>query len=363
MAETVTALKAAIEAAPEIAPPRRHTPIDECDCARWLGVTPAPLVPVVDDLLFASTASLLVAPGGAGKTLLQQMLITAIVSGLPFLGRETAGGNAAGIFCEDIEGILHARQLRIGAELNVDEEVLVGRAYIGSYAGLDCCMWQDGRPTEWALALERQLARIPELRCVAIDNAALVYGDEWNDPPAVTRFMAWLNGLADRLKVAIVLSTHISKSHDGTALRAVSGTTAWVNAARAVLELTPETDGKSPMLKLVKSNYTKPEQTIELGWRNGVLLQAAAPDQFALRFQRQAIERLILERVAQAWAQDYPLSAIPQTADRYLPRALAAASKFSIDDIKTVMLSLLDTSQLKRGQRTTRTPAGLRVAE
>ena len=79
----------------------------------------------------------------------------------------------------------------------------------------------------------------------------------------VTRFMGALNGLADQHGVGVLLSHHTSKTSDDSAVRAGSGTTAWVNATRAVLKLTPSNDTELPALKVVKANHTKPGQIIE----------------------------------------------------------------------------------------------------
>ena len=151
------------------------------------------------------------------------------------------------------------------------------------------------RPTPWMAELEEQLAGIDELRLVTLDNAALLYADNENDRIAVTGFLNRLNGMAARLGAAVLLSTHASKSKDGSALRVASGSTAWLNAARGVIGLEPERDGEPATLKVVKANHSQPGEEVRLEWRSGVLMARDDTTGIVGSIRRSTCERVFLE--------------------------------------------------------------------
>src|SRR5262245_22868627 len=117
------------------------------DAGRWVGIEPPELPFTIADLVPQGMVTLLVSPGGAGKSLLMQMACTCIPTGLPFLGKATAGGNTASVFAEDPDAVLHRRQHRINRALDVEMDALVGRVFIRSYFGLDATLWCDEAPT------------------------------------------------------------------------------------------------------------------------------------------------------------------------------------------------------------------------
>ena len=105
--------------------PRIKTPtIAANDCSRWVGKEPPPLVFTIHDLVPQGMVTLLIADGGAGKSMLMQTAMTCIPSGLPFLGKSTSGGATVGLFAEDPDAVLHLRQQRINKSLDVSMESL-----------------------------------------------------------------------------------------------------------------------------------------------------------------------------------------------------------------------------------------------
>lgn len=262
--------------------------------SRWVGKQPPDLEFAVATLMPIGMVTLLSSQGGAGKTMLQQTVMTCIPAGLPFLGNQTTGGATAGMFCEDDEDVLHLRQHRICGGLGVDLEPLAGRVFAQSFLGMNALLWDNWKPTPFLSDLEAQLAEIRNLRLVCIDNAALVFAGNENDRIEVTQFISALSGVARRLRTAVLLSTHFSKTSDGSSLYAASGSTAWVNACRSVLVLTPGTSTEPPRLSLRKSNHAKPGQETELEWVNGVL-RAKHETQFADAIRRRSAPEVFLE--------------------------------------------------------------------
>ncbi len=327
---------------------------------RWLGKEPAPIEFTIEDLVPEGSVSTLIAEGGTDKTILAQTAGTCIATGHPFLGKATKAGAAVGIFAEDPDAILHIRQVRINELLGVDMEALGGRAYPISFSQYDFTLWRDGEPTPLLGDLEDQLRAIDNLRLLTLDNAALLYHGNENDRVEVTAFIRALTGMAERLKIGIMLTAHTSKSSDdSSAAKAGSGSTAWINTCRSVLKLSPS--GDEATLKLIKANYTRPGLEIPLEWKGSVLVAKALPNSLEERVRKDQIDRLIFERVAQAWAANWPLSATPQVGERYLPKILASRSDFRAGEIKAAMNLHLEAGNLQQDQLPKKGLKGLRV--
>ena len=330
--------------------------------SRWLGKEPLPLVFTIADLVPQGMVTLFVSEGGSGKSLLCQTAIACVATGQPFLGKAVEPGSAAGLFAEDDENVLHIRQRRINESLGIDEEPLTGRAFVQSYLGTDVALWHDGEPTDYLGELERQLSGISDLRLVALDNVALLYADDENDRIAVTRFLNVLNGLAQRLKAAVVLTSHVSKTSDKSSLRAASGSTAWVNASRSVLRLDKGEEDDKVNLRLVKANHSKPGEEISLEWRERVLALEPDPDSFDMKFRNRAIDKLIFDICEKGWDEGVPCSDKKNQGHRYLPGVVARQSDFKVREVERAMIAHIDAGNLKPGQRAnTRTPVGIQV--
>ena len=122
-------------------------PLSQSDCSRWVGKEPPELPFTVAGLAPKGMTTLLIADGGAGKSMLMQIALTCCPSGLPFLGMATLAGNTAGLFAEDGEAVLHVRQCRINDALDVDMEDLSGRSFLKSYQGENAVLWNRDGPT------------------------------------------------------------------------------------------------------------------------------------------------------------------------------------------------------------------------
>jgi RecA-family ATPase len=315
--------------------------LSECSTIRWLGTSASPVDWVITGLIPRGMVTLLTAEGGAGKSMLEQAACESVAAGVPFLGKATQKGSAAGLFAEDPAEVLHWRHERICKEYGIDQAAIAPRCFIASYFGFDGVLWKEWSPTPLMQELETELRGIPDLVLVAIDNAALVYAGMENDRHEVTQFMAALNGMAARLKIALVLSTHKSKSNDGSTLRAASGSTAWVNAARQVLELQPETSDSGPTLTVRKSNHIKPGERIALTWIGGVLTLLPSGDAFQQRIGSDRLAQVIRETVSEGWVRGQPYSSAAQARDRYLPAAMARKG-FKRADAEATMLAMID---------------------
>lgn len=332
------------------------------DVARWAGIDPPEVAFTVADLVPQAAVTVLGGDGGAGKGVLLQTAATCVAAGLPFLGHATRQGGAVYVSAEDPEGVLHARQARINADLGLDMSDLGGRLFIKSASERELYLFSDGKPTALASMLEDELAAHPDIGFVGIDSATLVFDDEEVSRRRVGAFMRDLNRRAARLGIAITMLIHTSKSGDDSPTKAFSGSTAWMWQARSGLLLKAETKNDAPSLLLLKSNYARPGKKIELRWTDRHVLAAAdAPDPVMERFTGRALQREILARVEKAWAKDAPLSSAPTAGrERYLPQVLARAGH-KVGAAKDAMLELIDTGAIVTDRRSSRTPKGLRI--
>ena len=334
----------------------KHPPINEADCARWLDKEPEPTRFVIGSYAPQGCVTLLIAEGSAGKSILMQTACTCVMTGSRFLGQNVTAGTTAGVFAEDDDNELHVRQVRINRVLDVDMEALIGRVFIQSYAGTDALLWRDHAPTEFAVDLENQLSQIPELRLVVLDNVALLYAGDENSRIEVTGFINHLNGMARRLKVAIILSTHTSKSSDGSFNRASSGSTAWRNACRSAIELTIGDDERPPQLRHNKANYCAKLDTLDLKWRDGVLMADLPDIGFVASLGKSTVERAFLEGLRTLTSRGMDLSH-KKAASCYAPREiikLVIGRKFKVKDLERAMSALIVADEIvieKYGQR------------
>jgi RecA-family ATPase len=332
-------------------------PIDAADVSRWAGKEPAEIVFSIKDLVPQGMVTLLTSQGGAGKTLLLQMAGTVIAaSNSTFLGKVAITGKAAGVFAEDPESVLHVRQPRINEFLDIDYDRIAGRYFPQSYFGQPAQLWRQGRPTDFLAELEDQLERIEALRLLTLDNAAVLFAGDENSRSEVTEFMSALNGLADRLSIGIILSAHASKSQDGTALRVTSGSTAWVNACRSVLELragTSDGDGDhGPSLVVVKANHAPTGTTIPLEWHGKLLVPILPSTGILGSIKRRAAEHVFLDLLDAVARQGRNVSD-SKHAGNYAPKTFAAspnAERYSQRDLATAMERLFAEGGIRMEQ-------------
>jgi hypothetical protein len=295
-------------------------PFSDHSAARWLGEEPPEIEFTIDHIVPTGMVTLLIAEGGAGKSLLMQNSGTVIPNGLPFLGLGVAAGNVAGIFAEDVDPVLHHRQARLNNAHDIDMESLATRFFPMTLAGQDAILFDDDGSTALLREIEEELKDIEELRLLLIDNVALVFAGNENDRIQVTQFLNALNGLAQRLNIGIMLSTHVSKSTDGSPLRAASGSTAFINACRSVLVLHAERSEEGACLELIKSNHERPGLKISLIWEDGVLRSKTEHKGAVASIDRNNVRKALVEALGMAVAKGMEPSYSIAARNLYAPK-------------------------------------------
>jgi hypothetical protein len=227
-----------------------------------------------------------------------------------------------------------------------------------SRADDDLFLFRNG-PTPLLRTLEGELSALGGVRVVVIDSASLVFDDNEIERRPVAAFMRGLDKLAQRLRCAIILIAHTSRSSDRTAARMSSGSTSWTYQARAGLLLSNDEDGA--LLEPLKPNYSRRGLKVELRWTDdGVLVPKAAPGMVERIGERQH-DQQVLDAVKTCWfGPGDPLSKSANTGERYLPRYMHRKHGMRPRDAEAAMVRLLDAVKIAtRTKNTTTKLAGL----
>jgi RecA-family ATPase len=314
------------------------------DVAHWRGL-PEPVVEfVVADLLHRRSAILIAGDGGAGKSILCQLLSTCVAAGRPFLGRAVMSGPAVFISGEDDQDILRNRQARVCKALGLDPAQLDGKLYIRSMTDADMVIWREGEATDLAEQLASDLASIRPI-LVIIDSAVFAFDDDEIRRRPVAAFLVHLNRLARRLEASVVLVTHTSKTGGP------SGSTAWQNQARGGLLL--EKGEAGPVLKPLKVSYGAAQQPIPLYWNDdGVLMPMQADTGLVSKLVEKNADDEVLAAITKAWhGPGDPLSSAQQASSRYLPKVLALKTGRKAREFEAAMNRLISAERVVNARK------------
>ena len=208
--------------------------------------------------------SLFAGPGGGGKGFASLQMAAAVAAGAtavfpsdgPNKGPSVHLGarrHLAGILSAEDDTAEMARRLHGLPDLNglAARDAVGPRLRLHRPAGP---LWAERGPTS-AMDVVAQGLDLG-IRLLVLDNVGLIFNGNENDRGEVTEFVACLAGLAAQYKAGVIVIHHPSKGERGAA---ISGSTAWRNAVRAVLlletELERKTKRRRTSLVLDKSNY------------------------------------------------------------------------------------------------------------
>ena len=235
----------------------------------------------VKDRIPGNNVTLLSGEGSIGKSILSLQLGTAIVLGKDWLQSLPDPGPVIVACCEDDTNEIWRRLDLIfrhyGAAYTVFKDL-----HVLALAGEDALMATPNRaglmqPTKLFERI-RQAACDIKPRLVVLDNSADIFGGNENDRAQVRQFIGMLRGMAIAAGAGILLTSHPSLTgiSSGSGL---SGSTAW-NASvrsrlyfkRATTEKDEEPDPDLRVLEVMKTNYSRPGETITLKWKDGLFL-------------------------------------------------------------------------------------------
>lgn len=250
--------------------------------------TPPPRVWLIRDWLPYDETSSLYGDGGLGKSLLGLQLMRSITTGAPFLGVPVETTMPAlGVFAEDSDEELHRRKHAVDNS----------PAYQFAEQKHDCRLWSmarqnatlasvkpDGSISRSAFAsrLKQELDSMgPGPKFLILDTLADIFAGSENDRTSSNRFIKVVIGeIAHKHNCTPLILAHPSLS--GIASKSQSsGSTAWNNAVRNRLTLSPhENENLSDyrVLCRIKANYAKKGAQKVILWQEGAFVHVDEAD-------------------------------------------------------------------------------------
>jgi hypothetical protein len=280
--------------------------------------------------------TLIAGRGGIGKTLLAQMLGTALSNGLDFLDRTPRPLRALLWACEDDHDELWRRQLAINDFFSIGMDAIDGKFIAESRIGCENVLFsvEYGRAL-WTPVYEelRQQANDERIDVLFLDNIGQTYAGNKADEHMVTHYGNGLSGLVSGRPFCPALLGHPARALGSE----FSGAAAWENVARMRLYLgenlpdakEEERDPTSNVRYLAKrkQNYTAKDYR-RFTYQNGVLVPDApeivgAPG-IVESIRRRNAEQAVLEAVPWLAERGLAGSHTHTARDKYLPKLMAA---------------------------------------
>lgn len=292
---------------------------------------PKPREWYVPGLIPMRCVTLLYGNGGDGKSLLALQLAIAGVTATDWLGELPEPGGVLMLSAEDDIDEIQRRQadiIRGRGDIDIDS---LRNLRIVDLAGQDALLAVPDRSkskleTTPLFAQIEDLVKLHRPRLLVVDTLADVFGGSEIDRAQVRQFIGFLNALAIRHDMAVVVLAHpsVAGMASGTG---TSGSTGWSNSVRSRLYLAPPKgeEGSTPdpalkTLEVRKSNYGPIGTTILLRWSNGRFVLAGTGS--AARMTSAEIDQLFLDLLAQFAREGRNVS--PNKGPSYAPAEFAS---------------------------------------
>jgi RecA-family ATPase len=291
---------------------------------------------IVEGWLPVGTVTSLYGTGGVGKTLLAQLLQSAVGTGRPFLGIDTKQCKVLSVFCEDDSDELHRRQVCINASMGIGMQDLGAVRWQSRFGKENVMATIEGGLLKQAAFYEfvRAAAKQSGARLVIIDNIAQVFAGNENIRAEVTQFVNSLGTIAQEIKGAVLLLGHPGKADNSE----YSGSTAWDACVRSrwILERPKEDLDEQDageladlrVLRRAKANYARKDDEIPMRWEAGTFRREGparfkdAVDRIEERLREKADEEAFLACLDILREQGRAVSH-SRSAPTYAPSAMA----------------------------------------
>jgi len=323
--------------------------------------------------LMKGVCTLLVSPGGKGKTALLISIALACASGRSLMGAKVYGGKHRVLYLNTEDGLEEIGRRTRAAQRHhkLTDADLDGLRLAGvDTARLTLLASQRGNHTLNAEAVAQFRSLIGEHQpgLIILDPLANLSAHTLNDNAAATALMATLTTIAVEYDAAVLIAHHTGKGRDLGSQEAAMGASALVNSARAVLSidtLSPSDAGKVGVVPSdapryfrligVKGNLSPPSSddrwyeltSVHLNngtpeYPSGDNVQVVAP--FTPRLAANVFPQsdMITALTAIASASP-PLSMKKQARDRYAPTVLAGKLGLSDTAAELNMKALIDS--------------------
>jgi len=221
-------------------------------CAK--DITPRELEPLWPGVLWIGKPTLLVGDPGLGKSLVTVDIAARVTRGMPWPS-ETVEHAPADVLMlsaeDDPDDTIVPRLMAAGADL---ERI----TFFEAVRGFD----RDGRPHEGPVSLDQHIEALRAVlfKCkaqlVIIDPISAFLGaTDSHVNSEVRALLAALGKLAAELRVAVLVVSHLNKANGTNAVYRITGSLAFVAAARAVFAIARDPERKERRLMLpIKNN-------------------------------------------------------------------------------------------------------------
>jgi RecA-family ATPase len=356
-----------------------HPPIEPfllIDAAGWHG-TDRPTREFLDGrkLFPYGYASILTGAGAVGKTLLALQASVACTSAGKWLGADIRHGPVLFYSAEEPIKEMHIRIDEICEAENLHLSDLSGLYIIDLNELGDAALIRGdnktgvAKTTELFDRLEKTIAAIEPV-VVWLDNRGLLVTGNENDRTIASMAMRSLQLLAERYQCSIIMLSHPSLTGINTGTGS-SGSTAWMNTARSVINMTkPKDEGEEGagddvrVLENNKANYAKHGTKVSLKWEfNRFICTDPPPSADSNIGRMDKAEKVFMRLMVWHEAKGIDLAHSVKSPD-YAPRMFDQMPKEQREGLnlmwfKRAMMSLLDQDKIKlvdakKGQRKTK---------
>lgn len=316
----------------------------------WQGKPVPPREWLVDGFIPHRVVTLFSGDGGSGKTQLAIQLCVAAAFGQRWMGKSVTPGSSLIFTSEDDENELHRRFAitvdSMGRQLSELDSI-----QIIAMAGLDSVLAKEGNAGSIELTAQYHKLRLfiyhHKPRFVIIDTSADVFDGNEIVKKQVRAFIKHLSKLALEFDCAVILCSHPSVNGilTGTGM---SGNSAWSNSVRSRLYLRPvanEPDRR--VVEVMKANYGRPGETIDIVWRDGVFTEFAVDDAAVSMANRQ-VDDVFMKIFWKLTSIGHKFS--PKRSNAYAPTNFAKhpdAGGYSKTKLEQAMNRLLESGTLK----------------
>jgi RecA-family ATPase len=292
---------------------------------------------IVRDWIPMRRATGIYAPPGTGKTLLMQLLCTAAAIRKPWLGLPVRPCESVLLYCEDDLDEMHERQDAINRFYDVTFDDLGSMRWLPRLGRDNAMMtFAKGHGTTTPL-FHNVLAEVKAFgaQLVIFDTLSDVFAGSEIDRNQARQFVQQCPAhMAREIAGSVVCCAHPSLTgmNSASGNSGNSGSTAWPAAFRSHLymEVPKVEDAKEPdgnggdrrILTRKKSNWAKTGETIEMHWKDGVLVADQSPGGIIGSINRRACERVFLDLLDKTKEEGRRVSD-KSSAGNYAPRVFA----------------------------------------
>lgn len=351
--------------------PNQLTALETVDVGTLQGIEPPPRRWCVKDRIPMRNVTLLSGDGATGKTTIALQLSVRVASGQPdWLGAMIdEPGRVVFMTAEEELDEMHYRLQMIVQRYGLEFNDVADKLHLICRPGEDCVLGQPN-VKNGMLTTTTQYARLrlnlEQLRpkLVILESSADLYSGNESDRSMVRQFIRVLRTLCIEFDCAIVLISHPSMAGLGKGT-GTAGSTQWQNSVRSRLYFTRDKKKKKTsdddeeedddsasdlrLLRVMKLNYAKQGEEVEVRWDNGVFVVVGKANDVEKASRNAELDRTFLVLLNNFTRDGRQVSDRPGTT--YAPalfakETIAKAAKASSAQLAEAMRRLFEARQI-----------------